>query len=61
MDYESAGDRLIDAAAKIAIERGDGHRLYDSILISVIRTMDAETIRNSCRPWAHKDVEEDAK
>ncbi len=43
----SDGDRLINFAADIARRRGDGHRLYDSILISVIREMNGEQIREA--------------
>jgi len=44
-----AGERLIDSAADIARRRGDGHRLYDSVLINVIREMSATEIKEAIR------------
>ena len=41
----TAGERLIDAAAKIAKERG--YDPYDGVLMAVIRTMGVDDIRRA--------------
>ena len=43
----TAGERLIESAVGIAKQNGDGHRLHDSMLVSVIRGMTAEEIREA--------------